>query len=271
MILQGVKNAYEVGSRVAITDTYRLYLAKDVGTGTGCLLQVAKGFEQNGGLSRASFILDELADMSRHYDELYAKMHDGKHLHYDRLFPQKVESFVAEEQANRRVNILALTDVDNINRLLPLSNLLTKDRVILDLKSGAWIMGRLLKLLDFVHPLGIALRSLRSNNVLLEPDQHFAIVLDWTKAFVFQTVVSPEVATTDIACAARAVLASCGIPEQGQLPYMLGDGEDQYVGLLRDFANASESDARQAHAQFYQICHQVWGVEFHPFTTLPLL
>lgn len=269
MILEGVKNAYEVGRLVAAAKTYRLYLAKEV-EGSWCLLQIARTLEFNGGLSRAVFILEELADTSRRYDELYTKKNEGKHLHYDRLFPLVMESFASKAQGNRRVNVLSFTDVDDARVLLPLSNLRTKDRVILDLKSGAWVMGRLLKLLDFTHPLGIAVRSLGPKNILLETSKHFAIVLDWTDAFMFQGEVNSEVASADIARAASAVLTSCGVPDQGAPPFQLEEGEDRYLHLMRRFADGRVSSAEEAHTRFYQTCHEVLGTGFHPFTTLPL-
>lgn len=271
MILEGVKNAYEVGRLVAATKSYRLYLAKEGSSGEGCVLQVARDIESNGGLSRAVLVLKELADTASRYDEEYSKRHEGKHLHYDRLFPSVVESFVLpESQGKRRANVLTFTDVSDIPALLPLSNLRKKDGVILDLKSGAWVMGRLLKLLHFAHGQGIAVRSLRPNNILLEKDQHFAIVLDWTAALVAQEKVDPEVTTADIIRAAEAVLESCGLSSEGPPPYALADGEEQYLALMRGFANGSESNADRAHTQFYDTCHKVLGQGFHPFTTLPL-
>jgi serine/threonine protein kinase len=274
MVLEGVKHAYEVvladGRRpLAATKSYRLYMARIAGTDNWCLLQIARERKFNGELSRAAVVLDELADTSRRYDEAYGKLHEGKHLHYDRLFPEKVESFVSEDQGGRRVNVLSFTDVSDVRSLVPLSNLRTKDRVILDLKTGAWVMGRLLKLLQFAHGQGIAVRSLRSNNILLDREQHFAIVLDWTDAFMFQDKVSSEASTADIIRAAEAVLESCGVTSDG-LPYALDDSDTQYVALIRSFAEGCESSADAAHTQFYQLVHDVWGTGFQQFTTLPL-
>lgn len=270
MILEGVTHAYKVVRVLAVTKTYKLHFAQEVESGVWCVLQVASNRESNGGLERAAFVLDELAATSRRYDELYAPEHEGKRLHYDRLFPKKVESFVSEEQGKRRVNVLSFSDVSDARKLAPLSYPITKDRVILDLKSGAWVMGRLLKLLDFTHPLGIAVRTLGPNNILLERDKHYAIVLDWTDAFMFQGVVSAETAAADISRAAEAVLESCGVPDQGAPPFALEDGEDRYLAMMRGFANGQIDNAYDAHSLFYTTCHEALGNGFHPFTVRPL-
>lgn len=269
MYLRGNQHAYEVGQLVAATVAYRLYLAKEVESNAWRLLQVAHDLQSNGGLSRAAYILDMLQDASHTYDLEYGAKYKGKHLHYDRLFPQRVETFVSEEQGNRRFNVLAFTDVSDVPSLLPLSNLRVKDRAIIDLKTGAWVMGRLLKLLSFTHQQGIAIRSLRPNNILLDKDQHFAIVLDWTTALVFQSNVSREAAGADIVRAAETVLTSYGATAHG-LPYQLTDDEERYISFLRDLADGSNSDANKAHAQFYDLVREIWDADFHPFTTLSL-
>lgn len=263
------QRSYQVGQLIAATASYRLYLAKEQETGEWRLLQVARDLQSNGGLSRSAYILDMFRDISRDYDTAYGKTHEGKHLHYDRLFPRKIESFASEEQGGRRINILAFTDVSDVPSLLPLSNLRDKDRVYIDLKTGAWILGRLLKLLGFAHEQGVAVRSLRTNNILLDKDQHFAVVLDWTAALVFPSSISREAASADIVRAAEAVLVSYGTTSHG-LPYTLSDDEARYIDLLRDFADGSENDATRAHTRFYQLVREIWDTEFHPFTTLPI-
>lgn len=269
MQVRSTQHSYQVVQLVAVSDSYRLYLAKEDETGEWRLLQVARNLRSNGGLSRSAYILDMFQGISYGYDVVYSKTHGGKRLHYDRLFPRNVESFVSEEQSGRRINVLAFTDVSDVPSLLPLSNLRNKDRVYVDLKTGAWILGRLLKLLSFVHEQGVAVRSLRANNILLDKGKHFAIVLDWTAALVFPSDISREYAGADIARAAEAVLVSYGASSHG-LPYRLSDNESQYIDLLRDFADGSENDATRAHTRFYDLVRKIWDIEFHPFTTLPI-
>lgn len=152
---------------------------------------------------------------------------------------------------------------------MPLSNLKTRDRLRIALPSSAWVLGRLLKLLAFAHGEGIAVRALTANNVLLEPDRHFVVVLDWTIALTHPTNNVPsQVRAADIASAAQAVFGSIGgDPLTGDFRY---DGDSRYVDFIRRLASARSSNAEKAHDQFYELVDELWGRTFRPFETLPL-
>ncbi|QQS21486.1 hypothetical protein IPM09_03090 [Candidatus Saccharibacteria bacterium] len=268
MVITGTKSPYTVIAPLAHTTSHRLYICKD-GTGNLRLLQIAVTRGANGGLGRGAYILGQLTAESQRLDTLYATKHDGKHLHYDRLFPELVESFVSPTQDKRRVNILAFTDVTDVASLVPFSNLRTRDQVRLDLKTSAWVMGRLLKLQTFVHAQGVGIRAIRSDNILLDPSKHFAIVLDWSSARMYQQAIEREGAMSDIASAASAVMASIGGTSHG-VSYELDEAEVRYVALLRQLGDGAVTDAITAHSQFYELVRDIWPNEFHPFTTLPL-
>ena len=154
MILANGSSQYEIVERVAETSVYRVYICKDVHTGRPCLLQIAKMIEYNGGLERAAYVLRMLLHLADHYQKMHEVKHPGKRLCYELLFPQVVDSFVSSDQRGRRVNILEIAGVDELNKLVPLSSLAIRDRVRIDLPSSAWIMGRLLKLLGLAHSSG---------------------------------------------------------------------------------------------------------------------
>lgn len=268
MLLDGTVGTYDVSDMLAATAAYRVYLARDTTNDTRCLLQIATKPEANGGLERAAFILGRFKKAADAYDVEYAKTHERKHLHHDRLYPAVVESFVSSEQGDRRVTILNLTDVKNILAVVPLSNLRLKDRLRIDPETSAWIMGRLLKLLNFTHGEGVLNGALTARNVLLHPEQHFAMTLDWSVARVFPGVVPAEFAVADIASAATAVFEAIGgDATTGMWPY---DDHVPYVSLLRQLMHGRVSDASSAHDQFYELVRAQYGNEFHPFTTLPL-
>lgn len=121
-LLRGTRHTYDVGRAVAATHTHGLYLAREVESGTTCLLQIANDRTANGGLARTAYILDVLAEASQGYDQEYYQTH-GKRLHYDRLFPAKLESFEADQLGNRRVNALTFVDVTSVPDLHPLAKL----------------------------------------------------------------------------------------------------------------------------------------------------
>lgn len=265
----GQKAEYEISSPVAYTSTYRLYVCRDE-SGGSYLLQIATEIEHNGGLERAAFILRCLMASSRRHDETYAKDNNGHKLHYDRLFPSIVETFISQEQQRRRVNILTFTDVPEVTRLLPMSNLKSKDQLRVDPMTNAWILGRLLKLMTLVHAEGISIRTLSSNNILLEPALHFAIVLDWSSAWMHPDKVPLEDATADIARAAQAAYGALGDIDSGT--YGFDDADLRYIDLLRLLKDgkAGKLNALQSHALFYEQVREIWPSEFHPFTTLSL-
>jgi hypothetical protein len=260
---------YRVVAQVAEAAVYRLYVCEDVASGRQCLLQIATETVHNGGLERAAFILKELKRTSDLFQADYAKKSPGKSLRYDRLFPALIDSFVADEQGKRRINILAFTDVDTVTTMVPLSNLLVRDRLLIDLETSAWIMGRLLKLLMLAHSQGIAVQVLSGNNVLINPEQHFTVVFDWSGTYTYQQEVPGESRKADIAQAATTVLTAIGENSETSGSQTLTDEPQQYVNFLRELANRRHSSAERAHRQFYDLVNELFGDQFHPFTTLP--
>ena len=262
------EHSYEVGRAVASTATYRLYLAQEWPSGEWRLLQIAATPEDSGGLDRAAFLLRRFADSGTQLDAEYEKLHSGKHLHYERLHPGLVASFLSPEQGDRRINILALAAVPDLRQVIPLSSLRRKDRQRVDPETSAWIMGRLLKLLTFVHAEGVANRAMTPNNILLDPEQHFAVTLDWSIARIFPGVVPTDHVKSDIKSAAKAVFyALGGSSSNATWPH---EGHEPYIDLLRQLMCAGAPDADKALDQFYELVRAEYGLSFHPFTTLPL-
>ncbi len=270
MVITNGTTQYRIGRLVAEAAAFRLYICKDVAADKQYLLQVAAQIEHNSGLDRAAFVLKKLKQTSDLYETEYAKVSEGRMLNYDRLFPGLVDSFICDEQGKRRVNILTFKDIDSISMMVPLSNLINKDRLRIDLETSAWIMGRLLKLLAFTHGQGITVGMLTGNNVLISPSNHFVVVLDWSAARTFQREVPLEDRRADIARAAQAVFAAIGgDPATQDYPYSTDDNR-RYVEHLMRLASRREGNAERAHANFYKLVYELFGKGFRPFTTLPL-
>lgn len=262
---------YEVEELVAEAPTYRLYICRDDDE-RELLLQIASEAGNNGKLERVAFILNDLMETAGRYEEMYATMYSGKQLGYGHLLPEVVDSFICDEQGKRRVNILALYKADRLNKVVPLSNITALDMRRVDLPSSAWILGRLLKLLVFVHGEGIAIRGISGNNILIQPEHHTVAVLDWTSALMFQ--VQEEVAkvefTADITSAAQAVFVAIGgDPETGSYPYDADDAEE-YVQYLRQLCADSVTDTQDVHHTFYDVVNGLYGFSFREFRTYPL-
>jgi len=272
MLLQRGLLHYQLGDKVAEAETYRTYICRDEATGKRLLLQIAKETKHSGGLDRAVYVLRELKKTAESFEAEYAKKGTGGLLSYERLFPTVVDSFIWEDQGNRRAVILEFSEVDDVMKMVPLTNLNKRDHVRVDLRSSAWIMGRLLKLLEFSHNERITVRTYSGSNVLIVPAQHFALVFDWSSSQTFPDKIPSKNRANDIADAAKAVFAAIGGDlETGSYTYLHDTAEEtRYVEFLWSLASGRESDAGRAHTRFYDLVDVLYGRKFHPFTTLPL-
>ncbi len=264
---------YQVGEKVAEAGSYRLFLCIQEETGRQCLLQIATSIGNNSELDRGAYILGELKRCSDETEEEYAKVRkDPKSkLNYHVGFPELVDSFICNDQEGRRVNIFAFRSVTNVSNMIPLTYITEKYHLRIDLRTSGWIMGKALKIIDFAHSNGIAIKSTAGNNILIEKDNHYVLIFDWTDAQMYPGEILIDVRTNDISQAAKAVITVLGGDwKKGIVP---NDGEDaypQYVNFLLRLARGSESNAQRAHANFYEIVDVFWKREFYPFTTKPL-
>lgn len=273
MDVRNDSSLYSVGKMVAETETYRLYLSKYEETGRQCLLQIATSVEHNGKLDRAVFIIKELSSRADSVEKEYAKVKTDPNqmLNYGLSLPEVIDSFVCEEQGKRRINILAFKNVENVSSMVPLINITTKDRLRVDLRTSVWIMGKLLKLLAFTQSEGISIGLVSGNNILIEPDQHYVLVFDWSEAQMHSGIISREIRSKEIVQAAQATIRVLGgDPETEFIP---NDGDEKfapYIDYLLQLARATESNTERAHASFYELVDTIWKREFYQFTTKPL-
>jgi hypothetical protein len=267
-------NVYRVGERVGEFKNYHLYICIQNGTERQCLLQIATDIGKNDGLVRAVYILKELkrraVEIEKEYESV--KKDPNVFLNYDIGFPEVVDSFICQEQGGRCINILAFKSVEKINHLVPLSNLVKKDHLRIDFRTSAWIMGKLLKLLAFMHSEGISAKNLSESSILIEPDQHYVLIFDWFEAKIYPESVPKKIRCREISEAARAVIIALGgDPKAGAFP----DDEDKVFGkytecLLR-LARGEESNAQKAHDGFYELIDSLWERKFYPFTAKHLM
>lgn len=272
MEIRNGPNLYRVYEKVADSINYRLYLCEQDATKRQCLLQIATAVGHNGKLDRAAYILKELKRYADEVEKEYMDKNKGKDsLNYELGFPELVDSFVYPEQNNKRVNIYAFRCVENVHSMIPLV-FITKQRLRVDLRTSAWIMGKALKVIDFSHNFGIAVCSTRGNNILIERDNRYVVIFDWTLARIYPETIPIDLRRQDISQAAQAIITVLGGDwENGFIP----DDEEKthglYINNLLQLARGSESSARRAHANFYEIVDRCWKREFYPFTTKPLV
>mgnify|MGYP001616708773 CR=1 FL=1 len=263
---------YVIGAALGETESFNLARASGE-FGTNGIAKIAVDAGHNGPLDREAFILDTLRTKAAEIEITEARLKPGrKGLGYRHYFPNLVESFVSPELEGRRINILSFSAVkEDLSELVPISHFLSRERVRVDPKTSVWMLGRLLKLLDFAHTVGVTVR-LDGDNILVHR-HHFITIFDWSESKVtLGKQVSSEVACEAISRAAyETILALGGNIEEGTIPPDDQLEDDGYQELLFNLANGAESNAREAHQKFYSFVRSVWPGKFHPFTAYPVI
>ncbi|MBI2463237.1 MAG: hypothetical protein HYV65_03335 [Candidatus Spechtbacteria bacterium] len=259
-------HVYQVGKKVAEAGKYRLYLCTQEGVKREYILQIANETKDNGALQRAAYILKELQRRAEELEVEYARPDEP--LNYQLGFPELMDSFICTEQGGRQVNVFAFRNVENVGDMVPLINITAKDRLRVDLRTSAWIMGKLLKLLAFLHNEGISVNLLSGKNIVIEPKEHYVVIFEWSFAQIHTDTVPVEVRRQEISQAAQSVVVALGGDlKTGTIP---NDGDEafrRYTDYLWRLARGSESNAERAHLAFYELIDLLWERKYHPFTT----
>jgi hypothetical protein len=254
------------------TEQFRLYECELPGGEVG-ILKISVSATENGVLDREAYILQVLQEEADLAEKDYGRKNPGKVLNYRICFPNLVESFIAPDQGGRRVNILKFTHVgDALWRLAPITHLASRDYVRVDPRTSAWMLGKMLKLLVFTHSLGLENGQVTGENFLVERDQHYVALFDWSKATNHQdSGVPSKVASEEISrVATEVILALGGNPETGELPADEQLVDDRYARHIHNLAKGNVSDAYEAHTEFYKLIRALWPREFWPFTSYKL-
>lgn len=273
MIIKSSTHQYTVAERAGNASSYRLYLCAQEETKRQCLLQIAANASNNGALDRAAYILKELKKRSDELEEEYSqvKTNPDSFLNYDLGFPEILDSFICKEQGDRRINILAFRSVDNPQNMLPLNIITDTYGLRVDLRTSAWIMGKTLKMLNFTHNSGVVVNLMTARNILVERDQHYVVIFDWSEAQMHQGKISHKARQKDISELARAIIRTLGGDfKKGNIPNDGDESYEKYTEYLFNLADGRESDAKMAHKNFYELIDSFWKKEFYPFTTKPL-
>lgn len=260
---------------------FRIYLCEQVKTGRECLLKIAVDAKYNSELQREAYVLKELVRHALKLEKEYAKVKtDPKaFLNYQLGFPEILDSFIYKEQGGRQINILAFRNVEKVIDMVPIVNITDIDRVRIDLRTSAWIMGKLIKLFAFLYDQGISIDFTTDENILINGEQHYVMFFDWTKASWSEELHTDpmKVQRHEISQAANAVIVALGgnvktgfIPREGNEE---GDekGRKEYIECLLHLARGNMSiDAVAMHKEIYRIIDNTWERAFHPFRVLPL-
>jgi hypothetical protein len=253
------------------TPVYNVYQAIDTADDSWYMFKIASNTGDNGRLDREALVLKDIEAEVLHIrrTEKPGVTHSG--LRYEKCFPRLRESFLSKEQGNRRVNIIEIPDTDTVKSLVPLEQWRLREKVRIDPKSSAWIIGRLFKVFTLTHPIGISVGKIDGGNILVNPEKHRAIFFDWTSAHQHEKFVPPEKVGEEIAQAVRQVfLALGGDVATGALPKSDQLTGARYEKLLLEYMSGSERNTDKAAQRFYELVRDMWAAEFHPFTTNPM-
>ncbi len=266
-------NVYSVVKRLGGTDNFRLYECHDP-DGQQLILKVAAETEDNALLDHEAYMLGLLYNAAGKLEILYrAQAGEEKALNYQFLFPTLVETFILESQGERRVNILSFAEIcKNIGELVPLAHIWSRDQVRVDERTSAWMLGKFLKLLTFAHNQGVTINKLDGDNLLINREQHYVAVFDWSTAcYAPEEVGAPDVRTEISAITNEVLRVLGGVAGTGkEIQPAWPDSDARYFKLLYDLATGEFDDAKQAHAAFYATIDDIWPRGFHPYTAFPL-
>ncbi|MCX6795503.1 MAG: hypothetical protein NT165_02115 [Candidatus Falkowbacteria bacterium] len=260
---------YVVGDNLSDQEGFKLYACR-FGENEACILKIAKKVAFNGLLDKEAFLLEEMKKSALALEEFHQKNSDGKYpLNCHFFFPELVETFISPEQGNSRINILSFSHIaENLSSLSKIRDLSEEEKIRVDPKTSAWILGRMLKLLSFTHGQHILIGALSGSNILINRKGHHIAILDWAKAKICNGEVPKDLAAEEISALARETLILLGASQKtGELLPDKQLVDDKYEKMIQELLFGKIKDSVEAHQKFYEVIRSIWPSEFHKFTS----
>jgi hypothetical protein len=270
----GLYIVYSVdGELLAKTDFYNLAVAKNPSGQLG-LVMIAARPESNTVVDRHRRILQTLQRLSDQINEEA----EGFKPNYGAFVPRILD--VIDSEDGRHGVFMGYHDsISSYKQLVPLSIALATTRV--DMQSAAWMLGKLLKLADFVHSCGFTVGLVDTSNVFIETQQHGVVVMDFTDA---SEEAEDSEMLLEVMHFAEIIWWAVGGSATEEPPYdasiMTRDQHAKFTTLLKRLMSGGVA-AHEAHALAYALFDEIWpktpmaeapdGMkrDFHPYTTYP--
>jgi len=289
-IQKGLNGSYEIfrikteadfePTALLTTANYHLYVAK-LPSGQLGFMKISANVDCNSAIDHEYQTLQYLHQKALENDNLAIKA-GQKNPFYEAFFPNPLE-IIDIPDGRKAIFIGFDPSIQEYKQLSPLSVILRNRRV--DLQTTMWILGKLIKLLVFVHEEGYANLFVDPSNVLIEPNLHAVFVLDWSYSRGDQKFCSSDIHTDLQAAAKLAWLISGGTndsPPPHDSDILSQKGHDEFVEFIHDLNLAY--NARSCWSLLYQephgLAHRLWPKEelpngknkrvFHPFRTYDL-
>lgn len=251
---------YTIGDVVARNDRYELFLCYDKSNSQYLYQVPVNAGGEKFIITNASFLnmLRESADYIQEKSDIVYNYHLG--------FPEIVQEF--DDYITSFV--IKLNGVDNINSVIPLIKM-CKEGFRVDLQTSAWIFGKLLKIISFANDNKILLSDISPNNVLIQPDLHYVIVFDWSKAKIVGMVGEAD-CKSQLKKVAKIIIKILGDNLDN---VKMCEADDLYIDYINKLANGGWYNVSKAHIDLYNIIdimcsmeNSNWKNGFHKFTVV---
>lgn len=234
---------YLVGQMIGETKNYILYECF-VESGQKCFLKIAPGTEKNHILYKEGMILTTLYQA--------AKIGNNEPFNYHLGFPAIIDSFIATNQENRRINIVSCFEAaDEPGDLVSAQWLITEKKYI-DQGKSIWVLDQLFKNLAFAHSQEIDIGLIDETNVWINEKRKLIIVPNWTEAN-WHDDIPAETKSLEIARATKVIISLLGgNPDNGEI-LTTERPISGYAQLLRELSDPREADAQTARRRLQQL------------------
>ncbi len=266
-MLNGTLNEYQQGVQVARNKRFTIHFCTPADNPTKIDLLVAAEEGKNPLVDRWAFILQELAEHAVRLEDKHAltKTDPESFLNYRLGFPTLVETFKSPEGQQMMVVRFENSETP---AMVPIGRMIQKDNLRVDMKTSVWMMGKLLKALAFAHDLGINVGPITPGKILIDPEQHYVNIFDWSEGLISSPPLTDELKQQEIAQASMVIIDALeGDIDNRTIPHDDGEEGDRYAAHLWTLVDGLFVDATVAHAAFYQLVEKLWGRTFYPFTT----
>jgi serine/threonine protein kinase len=276
-IIFGLKSAsISSGAPIAKTSNSKLYVTQ-LPSGQFGFMKIALETYENDSIVRESNILRELQLIAREIDNDCQNKGLGKP-NYGAFFPKVLETFDA---GPKKAMFLGFDEnIESYQQFSPLSSLTGDQRI--DLQTGHWILGKLLKILAFIHSYGYSLKLINSSNILLETNLHGVFILDFSAA---QKNIDSLVMSQEISNAAKIVWYATGGTNSESSPHdqdiMSLEHHHIYLSFLSKLIEGTNYTTGTVIDKLYELSDGIWpkvqkedgtpGLkrQFHKFCTYP--
>lgn len=242
------------GKPLVETSTYKLVITK-LPTGQFGLVMMASKPEFNYLIEKQTHILTTLQEIADSEDA-EAKIKPN----YGAFFPKMIEMMESGEDAPRTGVVMGyIPAIVDYKQLVPLTIALKNVRV--DLQTAVWMLGKGLKVLDFVHALGFAVNNVDETNILIETALHGVFILNWMDAL--EDGVTDEDQKADVVALANIVWRAAGGTDAAEPPFdekvMSKEGHDDFVLFLKRLMSGDFKTAVEEMAALYAMADRIWA------------